>query len=728
MYGKFIRNVVSRSMHGSNDTATAMAGKTINDHDMFPAIDKNSSLEDQVDALLNQMTLQEKISMLGGEENLAIRGIPRLNIPRVWCTDATAGTRCFGRATAFPTPIAMTATWNPELLSQIGSLIGEECRAKGVSILLGPGVNIYRVPTCGRNFEYMGEDPYLAGKMAIAYITGVQSKGVITTVKHFVCNNSDYDRHRMNSEVDERTLHEIYFPAFKAAIIQAKSMGVMCSYNPVNGIYASENDYLLTDILRKKWKFSGFVISDWTCVYSTEGPLKAGLDVEMPKANYLNYKKIKPLLDQNKISEELINSHVRNLLSTFIRAGIYNRQIKNRSCKEYSSEHDELALQAAQEAICLLKNHDGTLPLDLSQKITIVLTGPNANPTETSGGGSCFIKPHENISIFDGLNTLIKENDSPIQITHIPFNHLSKKNKSVLKQADYIIFCAGFTKEEESECFDRPWELSNRQSEKILFCGNTNQNTIVVLTAGGGVETESWLDSVKGFIHSFFLGQATGKAIAQVLFGLVNPSGKLPFTMAKKWDDFASTQYYVPHPEKIAIRRIIGPQGNPHFRKKWTVKYAEKLMVGYRHFDTQKIVPQFAFGSGLSYTNFAISPMKLSKTIINHQEISSDERDEVIKITFEIKNIGFRAGAEVVQLYIHDCESSLVRPDKELKSFKKIFLNPGESHEVTFSIYYKDLCFYDPKIHSWKAEFGYFEVILATSATEIIDRAEISFQ
>lgn len=716
MFDKRIRKYVSDIMSGEKNSSFAMAALKLEDSSTMPTFKDGQTTEEKVESLLSQMTLEEKITMLGGKDNLGIHGVERLSIPEVWCTDASAGVRCYGRATAFPVPLAMAATWSKELNRKTGEAIGEECRAKGVSVLLGPGINIYRVPTNGRNFEYMGEDPYLSSELVVPYIQGVQSRGVITTVKHFACNNSDYDRHRMNSEVDERTLQEIYFPAFKAAVQKGGSKSVMCSYNPVNGVYASENKDLLTGVLREDWGFDGFVISDWTCVYSSEGPVKAGLDLEMPQGKYMNSKKLRPLLEKGIITEEMIDNKIRNLMKAFIDIGAYSRNLKDPSFNEYDDNHSKISLQGAREAVVLLKNKNNILPLNKENLKKIVLIGFNAVNTTSCGGGSCGIKSYDKVNIADGIRAMVSD---AVQISSIATEkksyRLTDADRKLIKEADVVIVSAGFSSVEESECWDRSWKLPFDQDRLIKESTTLNSATIVLLSAGGGVETESWLGDTAALLHTFYLGQNAGTAIGEVLFGEVNPSAKLPFTMAKKWDDFESTKNYVKKPEAISFMRIIGPQGSNAIRKPWTLKYSEKLMVGYRHFDSAKVEPQFPFGFGLSYTNFAINDVTLSKDSIR--------RGESCEISLTVENKGTKAGAEVVQLYIHDRESSLIRPHKELKGFEKVYLEAGESKKITLPVLPEHLEFFNNG--KWAAESGQFTLLLGNSSRNIAASLEL---
>ncbi|MBU3917998.1 glycoside hydrolase family 3 C-terminal domain-containing protein [bacterium] len=724
MFDRTLKQKVQNRINADDNSSFAMTGHSLEDSHIVPDLDHTLPAEEKAEIILQQMTLGEKIEMLGGVDNLAIKGNKRLKLPKVWCSDASAGVRCFKRATAFPVPVATTASWNRKLVYQVGETIGKECRAKGVSILLGPGVNIYRVPTCGRNFEYMGEDPHLASELVVPYIRGVQSLGVITTVKHFACNNSDYDRHRMNSVVDERTMREIYLPAFKAAVQKGDTKSVMSAYNPVNGTYASENHELLTKILREDWGFNGFVISDWISVYSTEGPLKAGLDLEMPTGNYLNLKNIKKLIGEGKLKKSDIDRPVRNLLTTLFEMGIYNRPLKDNRYPEFCEKHSLLALEAARESIVLLKNENGLLPLDQKTIKKIAVVGTMAKNTTTCGGGSCCVQCCDKISILEGIEEHVT-NDVEVEYIEAPENKLTDKDKAILQTADVVIVAVGFTALDESECYDKSWELPDHQDRLIKDVADINANTIVTLTTGTGVETNSWLSSVPAMLHCFFLGDKGGSAIADVLFGKVNPSGKLPFTMAKKWEDFEAVKYYVKKPDKISALRILGPQGKPGFRKIRDMKYGEKLMVGYRHFDTNHVIPQFPFGFGLSYTTFSISELTLSSKCLSRSFLVEGG---TLSVKFKVSNTGNVSGSEVVQLYINDTESSLKRPIKELKGFEKVKLDPGQTKKVEIKLGIDAFSFYNDRKQGWVAEPGLFILLVGNSSRNIVQDAEFELE
>lgn len=709
---KKLSNIINGESIG-NDTSDAMHKETVEDADFMGWEDSGQTVEERVETLISAMTLEEKVRMLGGYKALGIHGIPRLGLPSIWCSDATAGLRCFPDGTAFPSGVAMAAAWNSDMIERLGAAIGEEFRAKGISILLGPGINIYRVPTCGRNFEYMGEDPHLAGKTAAAYIRGAQASGVITTIKHFACNNSDYDRHKTDSVVDERTLREIYLPAFKMAVQEGGSKGLMTSYNPINGTYASENRRLITDILRGEWGFNGFVLSDWNSLYATTEPIKNGLDLEMPNGKWLNMDTIQPLLESGEVEEGNLDKMIRNLLGTLHKFGVYDRPQVDTTAKFYCPEHLALAEQTALESVVLLKNDKNLLPLTPDKMKNIVVMGRTAQDTPTGGGGSSYVLTENNIDILSAMGM----HGTDFHLEHVPFrNHrLTAGEKKQIAAADAVVLCVGFLPYEESECFDRTWKLSKKQDVLIRKVSALNPNTVVVLSAGGGVETESWIHNVPAVLHSFYLGETAGTAITKIIFGKTNPSGKLPFTMAKQWDDFASTANYVDDPGAFTFVRVGLGQGNPEKRKVWKMQYKEGLNIGYRHFDSAKIEPQFAFGHGLSYTEFEIS----SASSVNTE-------DAITEITCTLTNTGNLPGAEVVQLYIHDVESSLYRPEKELKGYQKVFLQAGESQQITFTIKEHDLQYFDPQENGWIAESGEFEARIGTSSRSI--KAIIRFQ
>lgn len=716
-YKKKFKALLQKRMTGV--AAPTMNSRTVEDADFQGLPKSRLSEQERVREILLHMTLDEKIDFIGGYKDLGIRAVPRLGLPSIWCSDATSGIRSFGTATAFPANIALAATWNRELIRKVGDTIGEEARSKGISILLAPGINIARVPTCGRNFEYMGEDPYLTGEMVVPYIQGVQKRGVITTVKHFACNNSDYDRHRVSSDVDERTLREIYLPAFKAAVQKGKTGSVMNAYNPVNGTYSSENRYLLTDILRNEWGFDGFVISDWNSVYSTDGPIKAGMDLEMPFGLWINRKNVRNSLAEGSITEADIEAMVGRILTILFRFGVYDRPQIDRKALEFGKPHSQIALEAAREAVVLCKNEEGILPLPPSAGKRFVILGPMARNTPIGGGGSSLVgTPSETHDLFDGIAAAAGDGSSVVYIPLKSPNRVPRRAEELIRHADTVILCVGFNNTDESELYDKSWELPYGQDRLIRKVSRLNPRTIVTLTGGTDCETESWIHNVPAVLHTFFLGQMTGIAVGEILFGKINPSGKLPFTMSKRWDDIAAVKNYVKHPWKTNPLRVGGPKRtlNPKNMKHW--KYEEGIMVGYRHFDSSGIEPQFCFGHGLSYTQFEFSDLKITPSVM--------KPEGTLTISVRVANTGKSAGAETVQLYLRDPEATVKRPLQELKGFEKVSLRPGASTEVTFTLKSEDLSFWDIATNQWKAEPGRYLIRIGHSSRRIAAEGEFT--
>ena len=807
-----------------------------------------TKIEQRVEELLQKLTLNEKISLLAGQDVWNTVPIKRLGIPSIVMTDGPHGVRAanaeVGRAvgptTAFPTGISMGASWNTDLVEQVGQALGEETRGKGCDILLGPCVNIVRDPRGGRNFETFSEDPYLAGRTAVAYVRGVQSRGVGTSIKHFAVNNYEIERTRASSNVDERTLREIYLTQFEMAVKEAQHWTVMCSYNRINGVYASQNDTLLNKILKDEWGFQGAVISDWGAVHTIFESVASGLDLEMPgPARYS--KLLRDAVDHWQIPESAIDDAVRRILQLVILSGRMDKKVSKGSFN--TPAHQSLARQLAEEAITLLKNEGGFLPLNKDIK-SIAVIGPNAAEAVIEGGGSSQVTPPYRVSPLEALKKRLGDQvkieyargcDNYDDTLTIPFSWLGDgmcesyygnsdfsgeplnvstggaaylwshsgwvagvkpvavrstgrltvpedgpykfvirtlgaarvflDGKQILeshspktengepyvsafmtqelqsgksydlridyirqagqdinyynlaiglafapgldprparavelaKRCDVVLFFAGYPEAYESEGGDRPSiSLMGKQDELIAAVAAANPKTVVVLNVGAPLAMP-WLDQVAALVDAYYPGMENGNAVAAILTGAVNPSGKLPVTFPKKLEDspaYTNSSY-------------------PGCRE---VNYGEGVFVGYRYFDKKELTPLFPFGHGLSYTTFAYSDLKAPKKV---------KAGEQFKVTVRVKNTGKVAGKEVVQLYVSDPLSALPRPPKELKGFVKVALKAGQSKTVTFTLDERSLAYYDPQKKGWVAEPGEFEILAGSSSRDI--RAQAKF-
>lgn len=800
-----------------------------------PYLDKSLNIEERVEDLLKRMTLEEKIDMLGGT-GFETKAIERLGISPLNMTDGPLGVR-WDQSTAFPSGILMGATWNPELISKIGSAIAEEVKAKGRQVILGPCVNIARIPMGGRNFESFGEDPFLTSRIAVDYIKGVQKENVVATVKHFAANNQEHQRDFVNTIVDERALNEIYLPSFKAAVEEAKVLAVMSAYNKVNDHFCSENNYLLIDKLKTEWKFKGLVMSDWGAVHSTVPTFNGGLDLEMPAGKYLNKETLLDKIKSGELSEAKLDDKVRRILRVMFTIGLFDDYQYDKS-KVNTDEHKQVALDVAKDGIVLLKNNNSILPLDLNKIKSIAVIGPNSNVAVTGGGGSSMVVPFSSVSPLEALQnkignkikinfaqgSMLDGDSNPIDSKFLfvgidqkenglkgeyftnmnlngkperividktinfmwndkgPFDDFQVDNFSVrwsgyikpdksdkytfdvssddgirlylddklviddwndhalmtnsytvnleankfykikleyyengggaivkfgwrkpndelivdainaAKNSDVAIMFAGTNYTYESEGYDRKdLSLPNDQDELINQIAAANKNTIVVLTTGSPVTMDKWIDKVDGLIEAWFAGEQAGNAIAEILLGEANPSGKLPMTFPKRWEDCSAF--------------------NTYKKEDGTTRYEDGIYVGYRHFEKNKIEPLFPFGYGLSYTTFEYSGINLSS-----KEIDNNDK---LTISLKLKNTGRSKGSEVVQLYINDLQSSVDRPVKELKAFKKVSLNPGEEKVVELTIDQNALSFFDTHKKMWIAEPGKFEVLIGSSSKDI---------
>lgn len=701
------------------------------------------SIEKKIESTLGRMTLEEKIGIIHAQSKFSSRGVPRLGIPELWTDDGPHGVRpevfwdkwkaagwTNDSCTAYPALTCLAATWDRDLASLYGKSVGSEARYRKKNVLLGPGVNIYRTPLAGRNFEYMGEDPFLASQLVVPYIKGVQSNNVAACVKHYALNNQDYNRHTTNVTVSERALHEIYLPAFKAAVIEGEVWSVMGAYNLYGGQHLCHNERFLNKILKEDWKFDGAVISDWGGCHDTDEAVRNGLDLEMGTWTdgmtmgatdaYSKYFLAQPYLNaikERRFGTEELDGKCRRVLRLMFRTEIGGEK----GFGEFASpEHFADARKIANSGIVLLKNEGGVLPIRKDARKIVVL-GENAILPLTVGGGSSSLKAHHEISVLEGLKAALKDCEIVYERAYIglpvykadygSFDLSDKRNEKQLtadavnavKDADYVIFVGGLNKSDhqDSEGGDRlSYSLPYGQNEVVKAVSAVRPDMIFVNLSGNGVEMP-WLDNVAAVVQGWYCGSEAGNAIADILTGAVNPSGKLPFTMPYKLEDGA-------------IRSEAQYPGIQDENGIWQENYSEGIYVGYRWFDTQKIKPMFAFGHGLSYTTFEYSNAKLSGSNGNYR----------VKVT--VTNTGDRAGAEVVQLYISDLEASVDRPVKELKGFDKVYLEPGESAVVEFSFGKEALSFYDEAKREWVCEKGDFIAHLASSSDDI--RESVKFK
>ncbi|MGD0269891.1 MAG: glycoside hydrolase family 3 C-terminal domain-containing protein [Candidatus Sulfotelmatobacter sp.] len=794
-----------------------------------------AATEARVDSLLKQLTLEEKIDIIGGVDDFYIRAIPRIGLPRLKMADGPVGVRNYGPSTVFG-GIGLAATWDPELAQRIGTVIGEDARARGVHFMLGPGVNIYRAPLCGRNFEYFGEDPFLSARTAVAYIKGIQSQGVSATVKHFMGNNQEYDRHNIDSVIDERTMREIYLPVFEAAVKEAHVGAIMDSYNLTNGVHMTQNGHLNTDVAKKDWGFTGVLMSDWTSVYDGVAAANGGLDLEMPSGKFMNRASLLPAIRAGKVSEATIDDKVRRILRTAIQFGWLDREQTDLSISRQNPEGKQVTLEAARAGMVLLKNDGNLLPLDKGKLRTIAIIGPDAYPAVPAGGGSADAKPFTPVSYLEGLvnypgssakvyyqrglptldeiakhteftteatggqqglktefftnatlsgtpavnrtdkhvnyeparggdgadsdmsirwtgfftpatpgeylvfvqgpgenggyrlfidkklvfdnwktwfafvgETAMKLASGPHQVELDYYAHggwgktmanlgivrpetlVSAEAKSLASHADAVVLAVGFDPSSEGESGDRTFQLPPGQDELIHQIAAANKNTVVVITSGGGVNMAPWVDQIPALLQAWYPGQEGGTALAQLLFGEFNPSGRLPISIERRWEDNAVHDSYYPK------------------KGEKKVEYREGVFVGYRHFDKSGIKPLFPFGYGLSYTTFAFKNLTVSPA----------SGDQLVTVAFDVSNTGARSGAEVAQVYVGDKHAKVPRPVKELEGFARVELNPGETKHVQVTLDRRAFSYYDVKSHSWTVAPGDFDIYVARSSAEI---------
>ncbi len=794
-----------------------------------------AAMEQKVDAMVRKLTLQQKLELIGGEDNMFIRAEPGIVFPRLKMSDGPMGVRTWGPSTAYAAGIGLAASWDTSLAKEVGTGIGEDGRARGVNFLLGPGVDIYRSPRNGRNFEYFGEDPYLAGSIAVGYIDGVQSQGVSATVKHYALNDSEYDRHNENSIADERTMREIYLPAFEMSVKDAHVGAVMDSYNLVNGEHSTQNKFLNIQVLRKDWGFRGIVMSDWDATYDAVAAANGGLDLEMPSGKFMNPGTLMPAVQDGKVTEATIDQKVRRILRTAMQFGWLDRDQLDLNIPAFNQHGAAITLKAAEEGAVLLKNDNHLLPLDRNSIHSIAVLGPDAYPAVPTAGGSANVTAFAPVSFMTGLSDALhsdakvywnsgiqspsdifkntkwcvdaacqqtglrrdeyvvstgaklrsaidtvvndtrgkkwsedaktpkrmewngyfipktsgaylfivsttgrghyqvtvnskpilqivqKEGGSPksarisleagkaakVQFVYFPAwsgnsaqfgviaesKLIDRQAIELAKKADVVVLSVGFDPGTESEGADRTYHLPFGQEELIKAITAANPRTVVVLTAGGSVATSDWIGKVPALLQTWYAGQEAGVALPKILFGNVNPSGKLPISWAKRIEDNPTYKNYYEQPGTV------------------DVKYAEGIFVGYRYYETSAVKPLFPFGFGLSYTNFAFSNLSVSP--------KSASANGPITVGFDVKNTGSRAGAEVAQIYVGDPSASVPRPKMELKGFSRVMLAPGEVRHITATLDKRSLAYWDVKTHGWNVDPGKFIVYVGDSSENV---------
>lgn len=727
----------------------------------------DKKIENQIEKLLKKLTLDEKIAMIHAAGLFQTGAVERLDIPSLKCSDGPMGVRCEfhnerwiptgnndDNVTYLPSNSALASTWNPELAEQSGHVLGEEARGRGKDVILAPGINIKRDPLCGRNFEYMSEDPKLTATLAVPFIKGVQENDVAACVKHFACNVQETDRLMVDTIVDERTLYEIYLPAFKAAVQEGGSYSIMGAYNKLNGTHCCENKELLDFILREEWGYDGTVISDWGGVHKTKEAAEVTMDVEMSVfPDFDDYKFANPLkeaIEKGEIAESAVDSKVRNILRMMFRLKMIGKQKDTRKPGAYNTlAHREAVLRTAQESMILLKNENNKLPLNKDKVKKIAVIGQNAAKIHSDGGGSAEIKALYEISPLMGIKTYLGGNAEVIYAPgyYVPekpktFDHnwqetsldelegtdigmavrdesqtetapderekaaqkekeaqlIHEKNKKLFeeaialaKEADEVIFVGGLNHNFDSEGFDREdMKLPFEQDLLIEELLKARKDAIITFIGGSPVEMP-WRDKAETILWSYYAGMETGNAFAGIIFGEVNPSGKLAETFPAKYAD--------------CITAKNGQSG-----KRGSISFSEGLYYGYRYFDKERIAPAFCFGHGLSYTKFTYKNLTLKQ---------EKEGSKIVKVSFTVKNTGKRAGAETAQVYIAPITPKIDRPVKELKAYKKIKLQPGKSGKVTLTLSPEDFSYFDTDIHAFIADAGDYEILVGASCEDI---------
>ena len=744
-------------------TAACGQKKTPTTADLPPYLDESQPVEVRVEDALSRMTLEEKVALLHAQSKFSSAGVPRLGIPENWTTDGPHGIRpevlwdewdqagwTNDSCTAFPALTCLAATWDKDLALLYGRSIGEEAKYRGKNVLLGPGVNICRNPLNGRSFEYLGEDPYLAGQLASQYVQGVQSNGVAACVKHYAVNSQEYARYTADSQLDDRTLYEIYLPAFKAAIQEGGAWAIMPGYNLYNGVYCSHSQRLIMDILKGEWGFDGVTISDWGATHSTEEAVENGLDMEFGTWTnglsggavgvYDNYYLANPyleLLRSGKADIETLNDKARRVLRLAMRTTMSS----NHSHGSFASpEHSTAARRIGADGIVLLKNEGGILPIPTQGVKKVLVVGENAIKVMTVGGGSSSLKARYEVSPLAGIQAALAGKAEVayergyLGSTSDSYNgvstgvDLSDPRSSVqliadavraAADADYVIFVGGLNKDDHQDCegADRlSYGLPYGQDAVIEALAAVAQKLVVVNISGNAVAMP-WVDRVPAIIQDWYIGSEAGNSLADVLTGKVNPSGKLPVSVAVRYED-GPLRSEAQYPGTVVSVKSMDFGGHTISMPILGVQYSEGIFVGYRWFEHEGIQPLFPFGYGLSYTTFDFGEARLNQASI--------KAGGTVSLSIPVTNTGQVAGAEVVQLYVSDVEASVPRPVKELKGFDKVFLQPGETATVTFTISTDDLAYFDADAHQWVAEPGEYQLHVGSSSADI--KSSVSFE
>jgi len=803
-------------------------------------VSDSPAIEAKAHTMVAQLTLEQKITLLGGMDNMYTRPMPSIGLPRFKMSDASVGVRSWGPTTAYAGGVALAATWDKDFARKLGEGLGRDARARGVNFLLGPGVNIARSPIAGRNFEYLSEDPYLNGALVVPFIEGVQSQGVVATVKHYALNNQEYNRHDASVDADERTMREIYLPAFEAAVVKGHVDAVMNAYNLINGVHATQNQFLNVQVLKGEWGFNGVLMSDWSATYDAVAAANNGLDLEMPNPRYMNAANLVSAVNAGTVKQDTIDDKVLRLIRTELRYGFTDRPQFDPAYSTYSVADRAVALQGARESIVLLKNDGHLLPLDAAKVKTIAIVGPNAWPAVPGGGGSSEAAAFEPVSTLTGVANIfgatghvlysrglpdmidvfrqtrwdgeVKSETYPSrdftgapataarrnvadwkasqwdppdptqrsirytaaykaekagkylliaaasgedrftiivdgkqilgqahaegqvpkftsldlaagQQVHVVADYLpyaagvrfglgltyepdlvSAEAKQYAAAADVVVVAVGFNPATEGEGHDRTFALPWGQDALIDAMVAANPRTIVTLTGGGGMDVRRWIDKVPALLHVWYPGQEGGTAIGEVIFGIQNPEGKLPVSFDRSWEENPSEPYYT---------GATGADKVEH------IGYGDKLMVGYRYWTTTGKHPLFPFGFGLSYTTFSFSHLHLP---------SSAQAGATIPVGFDVTNTGSTIGAEVAQVYVSDPSAKAARPERELKGFEKVRLNPGETRHVSLDFDARAFSYWDEAAHKWTIDPGKFVILVGDSSENTPLHADVTLK